>query len=154
MRSGQGKLHLPPTPNADEITRPEMQRILRALRTPVLWAFSALAGAVGLRSAVEVCGSRELPDVARPIFERGQWTADDLPPREVVEKIILGARVKALRQHGKHSLKDVAMAIGTNYYTAARALATLEMIARDAKKAEEDWKEDIDKCERRISSQS
>jgi len=137
MPSAQETPRFPPIP--ERLPGPAMRLLLRACRAPDLWAFASLAGAVGLGRAVEVCQSREIPPAALRVFEVGRWQAANLPPRELVEQVILAVRVMHLMHLGRNT-RAAAEELGTTYDVAARALTTFDRVAHDFTQDEDGWK--------------
>ena len=95
------------------LTEPEMEVLRTVLQTaPRLQAFCLVAGELGLDGALEACDSHVLGLAATHRFIECNFTVRDLPSRQVMEGVILGARVYARQRQGSHRkkrpLRDVA----------------------------------------------
>lgn len=119
---------------ADDLTRRELEVLRTVLAAvPQYQAFAVVAGHLGLDGALEACETHVLSVPIVHEFLTGGWTIRDLPDRESMAQVVMGARVYARQRPGNHRKKrrlaDVAKELGITGPEAAVALGKLERSA-------------------------
>ena len=83
----------------------EARTLFKLLEAPSLWAFSLLAGRLGLSEAVRLCGVDELPEDVLVVLRLGSYGQEHLPAEEAIRKAILGCRIAFRLERGHGNAK-------------------------------------------------